>query len=72
MPTFGPIKRRKLIRHLKKVGFTGPYSSGKHQHMVKGQLRLPIPNPHKGDISRGLLSQILRRAGITRDEWEQL
>jgi predicted RNase H-like HicB family nuclease len=31
-----------------------------------------VPNPHRGDIGRNLLSRILRQAGISRDEWEQL
>lgn len=31
-----------------------------------------IPNPHQGDISRGLLTRILRQAGISREEWEKL
>jgi hypothetical protein len=39
--------------------------------MVKGELKPHIPNPHHGDISRGLLSRILRQAGIDRDTWEQ-
>jgi predicted RNA binding protein YcfA (HicA-like mRNA interferase family) len=70
MPTFGPIKRRKLIQNPSKLGFEGPYTGGRHQYMVKGQL--VIPNPHKGDISRALLSRILRQAGIDRNEWECL
>jgi predicted RNA binding protein YcfA (HicA-like mRNA interferase family) len=40
--------------------------------MVKGDLALTIPNPHKGDIGRDLLTRILRQAGISREEWEQL
>jgi hypothetical protein len=31
MPSFGPIKRGDLIRYLRKAGFDGPYSGGKHQ-----------------------------------------
>lgn len=72
MPAFSPIKRRDLILNLRKAGFDGPYSGGNHQHMVKGQLRLIIPNPHKGDIAPALLTKILRQAGISRDEWENL
>lgn len=72
MPTFGPIKRRELIRYLRQVGFSGPYSGSKHQFMLKGHLRIRIPNPHKGDIGRNLLKQILREAGIDRAEWENL
>jgi len=72
MPTFGPIKRKDLIRYLKMLGFEGPYSGGKHQFMVKAELRLVIPNPHKGDISKALLAKILRQADISKDDWESL
>ena len=71
MPPFGPIKRRNLIETLRQLGFTGPYSGGKHQFMVKDGLRLRIPNPHQGDISPSLLQRLLQEAGITRTEWEQ-
>jgi predicted RNA binding protein YcfA (HicA-like mRNA interferase family) len=40
--------------------------------MVRGQTRLRVPNPHQGDIGRGLLARILRQAGISREEWEKL
>ena len=33
MPEFGPIKRKYLIHYLKELGFSGPSSGGKHQHM---------------------------------------
>ncbi|MGO9569109.1 MAG: type II toxin-antitoxin system HicA family toxin [Desulfomonilaceae bacterium] len=72
MPAFGPLSRRGLIRHLKQFGFEGPYSGGKHQFMVKGDVTLRIPNPHQTDIGRELLTRILRQAGITKEEWERL
>ncbi len=72
MPPFTPIKWRDLVYYLKQVGFEGPYPGGKHQYMVKDNLRLTIPNPHQGDISRSLLSKILRQARISREEWEIL
>lgn len=50
MPPFKPIKQRDLVKNLKKAGFDGPYSGGKHPFMVRGDLVLTIPNPHKGDI----------------------
>jgi hypothetical protein len=40
-----------------KAGFEGPYAGGKHQFMIKGNLRLTIPNPHKADIGSNLLSK---------------
>jgi len=72
MPPFGSIKRRDLIRCLGQLGFSGPTSRGKHQHMKKGDVTLTIPNSHQGDISRDLLARILRQAGISREEWESL
>jgi len=40
--------------------------------MQKGNLVLTVPNPHRGDIGVGLLTMILRQAGISRAEWEWL
>ena len=71
MPSIGPIKRTELIRYLRQLGFTGPKPGGKHEFMFKGKLRLILPNPHRGDISKGLLSRLLRDAGI-QEEWESL
>ena len=72
MPPFGPIKRKDLVRHLKQLGFEGPYSGGKHQFMVRGDLTIRVPSPHQADIGMELLARILRQAGISRDEWENL
>lgn len=72
MPPFGAIKRKDLVRFLKQLGFEGPYSGGKHQFMIKGDVTLRIPNPHHGDIGKELLSRILRQARIDRGVWEKL
>jgi predicted RNA binding protein YcfA (HicA-like mRNA interferase family) len=72
MPTFGPISGRELIRYLKLLGFEGPFSGSKHALMMKGDLSIRIPNPHEGDIGRELLARILRQAGVSREEWENL
>ena len=72
MPSFGPVKRKDLIRAWKQAGFEGPHAGGKHEFMVKGDLRLTLPNPHQGEIGRDLLSRILKQAGISREEWEKL
>jgi len=72
MPRFGPVKRKELIRYLKQLGFDGPYSGGRHQFMDKGDITLHIPNPHQGDIGRELLTRLLRQAGLTKDQWEEL
>jgi hypothetical protein len=52
MPAFGPISRRGLIRHLRQLGFDGPYSGGKHEFVIRGNVTLHVPNPHRGDIGR--------------------
>jgi len=40
--------------------------------MVKGQLRLTIPNPHQGDIDWSLMKRIIQVAGVSPDEWENI
>ena len=72
MPRLAPIKREELIKYLRVLGFEGPYSGKKHQFMVKGLVRLRVPNPHHQDIGKELLSRILRQAKISRDTWEKL
>jgi predicted RNA binding protein YcfA (HicA-like mRNA interferase family) len=60
------------MRSLRQVGFEGPYSGGRHQFMVPGDITIWIPNPHQGDIGQDLLARILRQAHIGRDAWEKL
>jgi len=64
-----PVSLDELVRRLRRLGFAGPYAGGKHRFMVKGELRLTIPNPHNRDISPALLARILRQAGVDRDTW---
>jgi hypothetical protein len=40
--------------------------------MVKGWLRVRIPNPYREDIGTNLLGEILREAGIEISAWEEL
>jgi len=72
VPRPGPIKRAELIGYLQVLGFEGPYSGGKHQFMLKGTIRLRLPNPHRRDVGKELLSRILKQAGIDKDSWEKL
>jgi hypothetical protein len=59
MAAFAPITRTELIQCFRRLGFAGPLSGGKHQFMFRGDCTIRVPNPHHGDISRGLLSRIL-------------
>jgi len=72
MPAIRPIKQIELIRFLRKLDFIGPFSGGKHQFMVKGDLRIRIPNPHKKNIGKNLLKLILKEAEISKETWEKL
>ncbi|HEY4714954.1 MAG TPA: type II toxin-antitoxin system HicA family toxin [Candidatus Paceibacterota bacterium] len=63
------ISWRKLVQKFRKLGFSGPYPGGRHLFMTKGSLKLRIPNPHKSDISKHLLTEILRQADISSNEW---
>jgi hypothetical protein len=37
----------------------------------KGELKVRIPNPHRGgSIDRSLLKEILRQAGVNSSDWD--
>jgi predicted RNA binding protein YcfA (HicA-like mRNA interferase family) len=69
LPKLYPVSWRDLVFRLKLFGFTGPFEGGKHPYMVKGNLVLTLPNPHKKEIGTDLLTRILKQAGIGREEW---
>jgi len=72
MSKLRPVALRELIRRLRVLGFQGPFQEGKHPFLVRGSQRLPVPNPHEGEIGVDLLSRILRLAGVSREEWDRL
>ena len=52
------------------MGFGGPYIGSGHEYMIKGAIRIKLPNPHHGqEISADLLARILRDSGISREKW---
>lgn len=67
-----PLSRKELIRKFRALGFSGPFSGGRHQFMIKASHKIRIPNPHYTDIDVSLLKEILRQAGISSTEWEEL
>lgn len=72
MSNLNPCKRRVLIKKLKVFGFKGPFPGGKHSWMEKGNVRIIIPNPHKGDIDVGLIRRILKQAKINPGVWSKV
>ena len=69
MSKLTPVSFSELVKKLRVLGFEGPIGGGKHLFMVKENLKLTMPNPHRQDIGVDLLKRILRRGEIDRDEW---
>lgn len=69
MTRIAPVSRRELIQRLRRLQFEGPFTGGRHEFMVRGSVRLIVPNPHRQEISADLLVRILRQAGVSREEW---
>jgi predicted RNA binding protein YcfA (HicA-like mRNA interferase family) len=64
------VSRDQLVSRLRDLGFDGPDDGSDHPFMVKGTLRLKVPNKHgRKDIGVELLKRILKQAGLTRREW---
>jgi predicted RNA binding protein YcfA (HicA-like mRNA interferase family) len=72
MPPFGPVGRRELIAALRALGFSGPHRGGRHEFMQRGSVTVILPNPHGTDIGAGLLKRLLRQAGVSKREWEEV
>lgn len=64
-----PVSWTDFVRRLKELGFEGPFPSGKHPKMKRGNRALIIPNPHVGTIGVGFLKRLIRQAGLTVEEW---
>lgn len=74
MPKLSPLPTREVMRKLRALGFEGPIPGGRHVHMVHHAVKKVIPLPVHGnkDIGIGLLRKIIRDAGVTVDEWNNL
>ncbi len=60
MSKLKPVSYHELVKRLRGLDFEGPYGGGKQLYMLKGNLRITIPNPHKKEIGVDLLMRILR------------
>ena len=63
----GPVSRRIFARKLSVFGFEGPFPGAKHAFMQRGRHKVRLPN--QKEIGPKLLGELLRQAGISRDEW---
>jgi predicted RNA binding protein YcfA (HicA-like mRNA interferase family) len=69
MTRLAPVTWSDLVRRLRALGFVGPYAGGRHPQMRRDDVTVIIPNPHEADIGVGLLTRLLRQAGVTREDW---
>ena len=74
MSRLSPLKTEEVIRRLRKLGFEGPIPGGRHPRMIRLTTRQIVPVPmHKGkEVGVGLIRTILRQAGVTPEQWNDL
>ncbi|OGH42444.1 MAG: hypothetical protein A3H79_04340 [Candidatus Levybacteria bacterium RIFCSPLOWO2_02_FULL_36_8b] len=73
MPKLSPIRGRKLIAILQKIGFQNIHQKGSHVRMAHSDGRKTTIPLHSGEkVGIGLLRKILRDVNITRNEFEKL
>ena len=67
------LSRREMIRKFRALGFSGPHAGKRHQFMKRDDLKIRIPNPHHGKtIDISLVVRILRQAGISDEQWDNV
>ncbi len=64
------MKSKKIIKILQKKGFRLVRQKGSHRLYRKGELRVTVPY-HNKDLKPGTLHNILKQAGITKEELEE-
>lgn len=67
-----PVSRRELIIKLKRLGFSGLFSGGRHQFMERDGFKIFVPNPHGKDIGKDLVKQIIKDLKISEKEFFEL
>jgi hypothetical protein len=76
MNRWNPCRRRDFIRHLRRLGFGGPFSGTRHQFMIFDNHRLPIPSSNDYSVAqlRFMLREVSEIIGhqITAEEWNSL
>jgi predicted RNA binding protein YcfA (HicA-like mRNA interferase family) len=69
MPRLPTLKPQQLIQALERAGFHIDHQTGSHVVMrrERDDVRVVVPW-HSHDLGRGLTLQILKSAGLTRDD----
>jgi mRNA interferase HicA len=73
MPRLPTLTPRQLVESLEKVGFEIDHQTGSYVVLWRASdgARVVVPW-HNRDLGRGLTLRIVKSAGLTRDELEQL
>ena len=73
MPRLPTVTPRQLAEALEKVGFEIDHQTGSHVVLRRASdgVRMVVPW-HNRDLGRVLTLRIIRSAGLTRDEFEEL
>lgn len=61
------VKPKLMVKILEKKGFEFIRQKGSHRLYRKGDLRVTVPI-HNKDLKSGTLQNILRQAGVKKDE----
>ena len=72
MPKLIPIKPKKLIKILIRLGFVERDAEGSHVFFKHGDGRTTVVPIHNKDIKKGLLRKILNDIQISVDEYDSL
>ena len=72
MPRLIPIKPKKFIKILKKLGFTQRDAEGSHLFFKHKDGRTTVISLHNREISRGLLRKILNDVKLSVKEYDTL
>ena len=68
-----PVPAEKVVKVLVKVGFRPVRQRGSHLILKRDDGRVTVVPVHRGEeIGRGLLSKIIKEAGLTREEFLKL
>jgi predicted RNA binding protein YcfA (HicA-like mRNA interferase family) len=73
MPRLPTVTPRQLVLVLEQIGFEIDHQTGSHVVLRRASddVRVVIPW-HNRDLGRGLTLRIIKSAGLTRDEFEEL
>jgi len=68
----GSVRPRDFLRKLKKAGFIVDHQTGSHVVLFNERgVRLTVPM-HAREMKRGLLTDLLKQAGLSADEFRSL